>query len=87
MDDEPNYARRLALIMGCFFVGFSLIVLDGWTLLHNPGQDETWLILILRWLPIALGVGVLLTGFFLLRTPVPKDPALPPDDIENIDGA
>ncbi|GBQ28244.1 hypothetical protein AA0472_2629 [Acetobacter estunensis NRIC 0472] len=87
MDDEPNYARRLALILGGFMVGFTLIVVDTWTLIANPGYGQSLFVLILRYLPLVAGVAIMIGAFVLLRKPVEDDPGVAPDDVDNMDGA
>lgn len=84
---EPNYLLRLGLIAGSMFVGFTLIIVSGWSLIYNPGNTETWLIWSLRRLPLALGIVLLAAAFILLRKPVEDDPFAPQDDVDNMDGA
>ncbi|GBR11533.1 hypothetical protein [Acetobacter oeni] len=85
--DEPNYLRRLCIILGSLFLGFTLVVLSGWQLIYNPGSGDAWWLWSLRRVPLVLGVVLLLTGFVLLRKPVGTDPSLPEDDVDNMDGA
>ncbi|NHN89278.1 hypothetical protein [Acetobacter conturbans] len=87
MSDQPNYLRRLGLILGGFLVGFTLIIVDGWNLIFHPGDTDAWLIWGLRRLPVLLGIGCVVGAFVLLRKPVEADPATSGDDLENMDGA
>ncbi|GBQ97939.1 hypothetical protein AA23498_3039 [Acetobacter nitrogenifigens DSM 23921 = NBRC 105050] len=87
MPNEPNYARRLAIIAASIMGGFALIVIDGWTLIYDTGLVEGWAVWTLHRLPLAIGAALLLYGFALLRKPVAYDPTQGPDDIDNIDGA
>ncbi|NHO32568.1 hypothetical protein [Acetobacter fallax] len=84
---EPNYMRRLVIILASLFFGFTLVIISGWGLIYNPGDGDSWLIWSLRRTPLLLGVILLVTGFVLLRKPVETDPSAPQDDVENMDGA
>ncbi|AQS85624.1 MAG: hypothetical protein ABF876_02510 [Acetobacter aceti] len=87
MAGQPNYLRRLMLIGAGFLGGFTLIIVDGWTLIIDPGDADSWPVWLSRRLPLLIGIVCIAGAFFLLRKPVENDPDLPADDLENMDGA
>ena len=87
MPDQPNYLRRLGLIMGGFLFGFALILIFGWELIFYPNSGDPWLIWGLRRLPVVVGAFCIVGAFLLLRKPVQNDPGVPEDDLDNMDGA
>ncbi|ASC07571.1 hypothetical protein [Acetobacter pasteurianus] len=86
------YVRRLLWIVACFVGGFALLCVSGWALVVNGSTQDSAMVTVLRWLPVATGAITVAAGFFLLFLPVPEDPEdffLPDDtdgELERTDG-
>ncbi|NLI27020.1 MAG: hypothetical protein GX413_06485 [Acetobacter sp.] len=81
------WLRRGVIIAACMFIGFSTIIIDGWILILYPPFNKTTPMMLLSYTPPVVGLLILLVGFYLLGRPIPNDPSVPLDDVENMDGA
>lgn len=68
------YTHRLIGIGCCFAGGFTVLCLSGWSMVVHSSSYDTTLVRILRWLPIGVGVMIVVAGFYLLQAPIKQNP-------------